>query len=92
VNPKELDRITGLDDDNHMNATETNDLTIPSDVMADAQLVAECVASGKPIPADVARRVHEHAEQIRQETLAKHGLLDIGVPAIREFRGELPQP
>ncbi len=74
-----------------MNATET-DTTIPADLMADAQFVAECVAAGKPIPPEIALRVQKRAERIRQEVLAKHGVLDIGVPAIREFRGELPQP
>ena len=73
-----------------MTTTETT--TIPADIMADGQLVAECVANGKPIPVEVARRVSERAERIRKEVLATHGVLDIGVPAIREFRGELPQP
>jgi hypothetical protein len=73
-----------------MNATET--MSIPADVMADAQLVAECVTNGKPIPPEVARRVRERAERIRQAVLATHGVVNIGVPAIREFRGELPQP
>ncbi|HXG12717.1 MAG TPA: hypothetical protein VNK04_23365 [Gemmataceae bacterium] len=69
---------------------DTNN-TIPADVMADARVVAECVASGKPVPAHVARRVRERAERIRQELLERHGILDIGVPAIRELRGELPE-
>ncbi len=40
-----------------MDATETT--TIPPDVMADAQLVADCVAAGKPVPPEVAQRVRE---------------------------------
>ena len=65
--------------------------TIPAEIMADAQVVANCVAAGRPVPLDVAKRVHERAEKIRQEILEKHGVLDIGVPAIRELRGELPK-
>jgi hypothetical protein len=30
-------------------------------------------------------------ERKREETYRQHGLLDIGVPAIRELRGELPE-
>ena len=66
---------------NNSKAIESND---------DVQMVADCVAAGKPVPADVARRIHEQAQLIRQEILAKYGVLDIGVGIIRELRGELP--
>ena len=75
-----------------MSAIETKDTGIPASVRADAQLIAECVASGKPIPPEVARRVHEDAQQITERLRRQYGLLDIGVPAIRELRGELPEP
>ena len=65
--------------------------TVPLDVMADARLVAECVSAGRPVPPEVAKRVRARAESIRHEVFRKHGLLDIGVPAIRELRGELPE-
>jgi hypothetical protein len=39
---------------------------------------------------DAMRRAAERMDRMRQETFRKHGLLDIGVPAIRELRGELP--
>ena len=32
------------------------------------------------------RRIRERAESIRDEVFRKHGLLDIGAPAIRELR------
>ncbi|MCI0683230.1 MAG: hypothetical protein L0Y71_14100 [Gemmataceae bacterium] len=67
-------------------------VSIPPEVMADAQLVADCVAAGRPVPAEVARRVHERAEKVRREILATHGVQNIGVDIIRELRGELPQP
>ena len=68
------------------------DNSIPPEILADAQAVADCVAAGKPVPADVAQRVHERALQVRQEIFEKHGVLNIGVDIIRELRGELPQP
>ena len=58
---------------------------------ADARLVAECVAAGRPIPPEVVRRVQERAEQARKEVLAAHGVQDIGVQLVRELRGELPE-
>lgn len=67
-----------------MNAAETN--AVPVEVLRDAQLIADCVAAGKPIPAEVARRVREDAKRITQAVYEKHGLLDIAVPTIRELR------
>ncbi len=67
-----------------MNTTDTS--AVPADVLEDAKLIAECVAAGKPIPPEVARRVQEEARRITQAVYEKHGLLDIAVPAIRELR------
>jgi acyl-coenzyme A synthetase/AMP-(fatty) acid ligase len=64
---------------------------IPPDVLADAQIVAECVAAGEPIPPEVSRRVREEAQRITARLERQYGQLDIGVPAIRELRGELPE-
>jgi hypothetical protein len=74
-----------------MNTTDPQDNGIPPEVIADAQVVAECVAAGRPIPTEVARRVHEDAQKITERLRRQHGMLDIGVPAIRELRGELPE-
>ena len=63
---------------------------VPPDVTSDAQIVADCVAAGRPIPDEVKLRVRAESDRIRAEVLRKHGVLDIGVPAIRELRGELP--
>ena len=57
----------------------------------DAQIVAEAVGAGKPVPADVAKRVRERADAARKRVLSTHGIQDIGVQIIREIRGELPQ-
>ncbi len=37
------------------------------------------------------RRAAKRMDRMREETFRQHGLLDIGVPAIRELRGELPE-
>src|SRR5438552_553378 len=57
------------------------------EIKADAQTIADCVTAGRPVPAEVVRRVRERAERARLEVLEKHGILNIGVPAIRELRG-----
>ena len=62
------------------------------DAKADAQIVADCLAAGKHVPAELARRVRERAEQARKQLVATHGVQDVGVRIIREIRGELPQP
>ncbi len=64
----------------------------PSEIMADVQLVADCVAAGKTVPLEVVRRIQARAARARQEILEKHGVQDIGVQIIRELRGELPAP
>ena len=69
-----------------MDTTET----IPAEMDADTKAVIEHVMTGKPLDPKVARRIHERAERISAEIFRRHGVLDIGVPAIRELRGELP--
>jgi hypothetical protein len=73
-----------------MNAGESKPTDISPEALADAQLVAECVAAGRPIPPEVRRRIHEEAQKISERLRRQYGLLDIGVPAIRELRGDLP--
>ncbi len=68
--------------------TKTTD--IPAEVMADAQLIAECVAAGRPVPREVAQRVREEAAKVTARLRQQYGRLDVGVPAIRELRGGLP--
>jgi hypothetical protein len=74
-----------------MSIAATPNAGIPADVMADVQLVADCIATGKPIPDEVTKRVRERSECVTEETRRRHGVLNIAVPAIRELRGELPQ-
>ena len=67
-------------------ATTASDQVIPPDLLADTQAVIDHIVSGKALDPEVAHRVRERAGQIREEIRQKHGLLDIGVPAIRELR------
>ena len=73
-------------------ATDTKDTGFPPDVMADMQAVADSLGSGKPVDAEVARRVRKRAAKAREELLATHGVQDIGVQIIREIRGDVPEP
>ncbi len=70
--------------------TSSGDL-FPPDVAADNQAVIDHVMTGRPLDAEILRRVQQRAEQIRQRIFREHGLVDIGVPAIRELRGPLPE-
>lgn len=68
-----------------MAIAESNHL-IPPELRPDTQAVIDHLASGKLLEPEVSRRVRERAERIREEIRRKHGVLDIGVPAIRELR------
>jgi hypothetical protein len=68
-----------------MAITESNRV-IPTDLLTDTQAIIDHVAIGKLLDPEVTRRVRERAERIREEIRQKHGVLDIGVPAIRELR------
>lgn len=47
----------------------------------------ELAISGKKDP-EFVRRVQAEAKKVREEIFEKHGLLDVGVPAIRELRDD----
>jgi hypothetical protein len=70
--------------------TETKTTGIDSLIQSDEEAVIASFVTGEPLARDVAKRVHERAERIRERVFRTHGLVDIGVPAIRELRGELP--
>ncbi len=68
-----------------MSTSEAKDAGIPADVIAELEYAAQLAACGRKDPT-FARRVAEEAARIREEVKLKYGLLDIGVPAIRELR------
>lgn len=57
-----------------------------SDVLADLQAVCRLAAEGKKPDKELARRVKDRADKVRQEVFSRHGILDIGAPAIRALR------
>lgn len=52
----------------------------------DTRAVIEKLVTGKPLDPEIYRRIRERAARTSQEVFEKHGLLDIGVPAIRALR------
>jgi hypothetical protein len=73
-----------------MASNESNHV-FPPDVRAELEEAVRRAMSGVRDP-EAMRRACERMDRIREEIFQKHGLLDIGVPAIRELRGELPEP
>jgi len=63
---------------------------ITPELEAEFQEAVRQAMSGKRDP-EAMRRAAERMDRMREETYRKHGLLDIGVPAIGELRGELPE-
>ncbi len=68
-----------------MSTTETKDTDIPADIMAELEYAAKLAVSGRKDPA-FAKKVADQAARIREEVKRKHGILNIGISAIRELR------
>jgi len=62
-------------------------IAIPDEVMAEMQDAAERAAKGIRDPERMIR-ARQSMDRIREEIRKEHGVLDIGVPAIRELRAE----
>jgi len=72
---------------NTIMSTETTNMGLgPAEVIADCEAVVDHVVSGKPLDPEVVRRVRERAAKVTEEIRRTHGVLDIGVAAIRELR------
>jgi hypothetical protein len=57
---------------------ETNDdTTIPADVMADLQAVADAAAAGRPVDPEVARRVRARSQKVQEEMVRRFGVREI---------------
>ena len=63
----------------------TLDSLIPAEIMAELQKAVENAAKGVCDPEE-RKKAREEMDRIREAILARHGILDIGVPAIRELR------
>ena len=57
----------------------------PAGALADLERAVEILMTGRRDP-EFERRVHAQAEAISRDVLERHGVLDIGVPAIRALR------
>ena len=68
-----------------MPTPSTAETAIPAQVMADLEYAAELAANGRKDP-EFTRRIREEAQRVREQVLQRNGVLDIGVPAIRELR------
>jgi hypothetical protein len=67
-----------------MATSESNNL-IPPQVMAELQAAADRAAQGLRNP-EIMLQACERMDRLREEIRRQHGILDIGVPAIRELR------
>jgi hypothetical protein len=67
--------------------TSEKNRVIPPEVMAELQEAARLALSGVRDP-EAMRRACERMDHMREAVRKKHGILDIGVPAIRELRDE----
>ena len=67
----------------------TKSIPIDPEIDSDEQAVIDSFLTGKPLDPDVAGCVHHCAQRIRDRVFHANGVVDIGVPVIRELRGEL---
>lgn len=66
-------------------ATTEKLTTIPPEIMAELQNAAENAARGVRDPEQM-RRACEEMDRVREAIRREHGVLNIGVPAIRALR------
>jgi hypothetical protein len=69
-----------------MTTAEKNRM-IPPEVMAELEEAARLALSGVRDP-EAMRSACERMDRMREAVRKRHGILDIGVPAIRELRDE----
>ena len=67
-----------------------NKLAITPELEAEFQAAVRQAMSSTRDP-EAMLRAAQRMDRMREETYRQHGLLEIGVPAIRELRGELPE-
>jgi hypothetical protein len=71
-----------------MSTTQAKETGIPPEVIAELQQAADRAAKGIRDP-EKTRLACERMDRLREEILQKHGILDIGVSALRELRDSL---
>jgi len=70
--------------------TQMNKSIITPELEAEFLAAVEQAMTSKRDP-EAMRRAAGRMDRSREETYRQHGLLDIGVPAIRELRGDRPE-
>jgi hypothetical protein len=68
-----------------MDTVEITGTGIPSDLMAELRQAAERAANGVRDP-EAMRQACERMDRISEQIRKRHGVLDIGTPAIRALR------
>jgi hypothetical protein len=68
----------------------TSRTAITPELEAEFQAAVRQAMSSRRDP-EAMQRAAERMDRMREETFREHGLLDLGVPAIRELRGDLPE-
>ena len=68
----------------------TSRTAITPELEAEFQAAVRQAMSSRRDP-EAMRRAAERMDRMREETFREHGLLDLGVPAIRELRGDLSE-
>jgi hypothetical protein len=68
-----------------MDTAEITGTGIPSDLMAELRQAAERAAKGVRDP-EAMRQACERMDRISEQIRKRHGVLDIGTPAIRALR------
>jgi len=64
--------------------------SVPPELLAELQQAAENAVLGIRDPEEM-RKAAERMDSMSEEIRKKHGILDVAVPAIREFRGEIAE-
>ena len=85
-----IDRFPNQCEDYLMSAAALDRSVNSPESLADEEAVMASFVTGMPLDPEVAKRVRDRGRQIREEIYRQHGLLDIGVPAIRELRDAVP--
>lgn len=66
----------------------TEHSTVPPEILADMQAVADHIASGTPLDSAVVRRISERSRQAQAELVRQYGVRESAVGLIREVRDE----
>ena len=66
-----------------MSTVQSN--AIPPELLAEMEVAAKAAMSNVRDP-ELMRQACERMDRMREEIFKEHGILDIGVPAIRELR------